>query len=613
MKTAQPTTEQALYALILALALALRLFNLGAPPLNDAEAVPALQALAVARGEADGIGSKPLVVSLTGLTFSLFGSSNFAARLFPALAGAVLALTPLFFRQLLGRKTALILAAGLALDPGLTAIARQVGSPMPGVAFGMLALGLAYSERWTLAGIAAGLALLSGPAVASGILGLVLAWAVKKLLEKPGRLALRNWEGEPVALFPSAESQRRPALIAFGLTLLVAGTFFFRFPQGLGAWMQSLADWLGGWMASSGVPGLRLLAGLLVYTPLAVFFGISGAVHAWRGSTWDNLGGRQTVTARFLTLWLLFALGIAALYPGREMNDLAWALVPLWGLAALGLNRFLEGRSETVPASLGQAVLIFVLLALAWLNLAGLTLADPGVQVYTLRLGLLGGVLLLGGLTTALVALGWSWNVASRGLLWGCLAALGLFTLANVAHLSWFYRAERADIQEIWASAPAVGDADLLLQTLGDHSAWRTGRRDAIDVTVELNSPSLRWALRDIRGARYPSVGEPLSQGTGLMGENSPSLVITRQNAAAPSLAAAYRGQDFNWLLRPAWTGVLPPNFLRWLAFRQAPVQPESLILWVRGDLFPGGQLAPVEESAPSPASPLQPDSEPVE
>jgi hypothetical protein len=93
--------------------------------------------------------------------------------------------------------------------------------------------------------------------------------------------------------------------------------------------------------------------------------------------------------------------------------------------------------------------LIFVLLALVWLNLAGLSSAEPGEQAYVLRLGLLLGVLALAGLTTGLVALGWSWGVARSGLLLGVLVALGLLVLSNTAHVSQFHPVAREDIQEL--------------------------------------------------------------------------------------------------------------------------------------------------------------------
>jgi hypothetical protein len=139
-----------------------------------------------------------------------------------------------------------------------------------------------------------------------------------------------------------------------------------------------------------------------------------------------------------------------------------------------------------------------------------------------------------------------------------------------------------------------TGDADLLVQTLGELSSWQTGRPEAIDVRVEVDLPSLRWALRGYPRASFLGGGETSLPGAG---QGLPSALITHQTQDTPSLASAYRGQDFIWSIYPAWSGGFPPDFFRWLVFRQSPVQQDQLILWARSDLFPGGELAPQDSS----------------
>jgi len=98
--------------------------------------------------------------------------------LYPAIAGSLLVLVPLFFKRELGSLAALILMTGLALDPGLVVMSRTLGSPMGAIGFGLLAVGLAYARRPLLAGVAAGLSLLSGQAVIAGLASMGLAWGV---------------------------------------------------------------------------------------------------------------------------------------------------------------------------------------------------------------------------------------------------------------------------------------------------------------------------------------------------------------------------------------------------------------------------------------------------
>jgi hypothetical protein len=57
-------------------------------------------------------------------------------------------------------------------------------------------------------------------------------------------------------------------------------------------------------------------------------------------------------------------------------------------------------------------------------------------------------------------------------------------------------------------------------------------------------------------------------------------------------LPAAYRGQDFTWRQTPAWEQLQNPDWIRWLVFRKFPreeqtILKETIILWVRDDLFP--------------------------
>jgi hypothetical protein len=120
------------------------------------------------------------------------------------------------------------------------------------------------------------------------------------------------------------------------------------------------------------------------------------------------------------------------------------------------------------------------------------------------------------------------------------------------------------------------------MQTVRDLSNWKTGFPDMVNIVSTVDAPSLRWVLRDYANLRFvtqPPVGE------------LPEIMITRQEHEAPALTTSYQGQDFAWWIRPAWQGALPPDIINWLTFRQAPLVNEQIILWGRGDLFPGGSV----------------------
>lgn len=587
MNTNRLTLENTLYLLAFAIALAVRLYRLGAAPLSDFEADWALQALGVSRWEQVAFGNSPGYVTLTGLTFFVVGSSNFAARLWPALAGSLLVLVPFIFRQPLGRKAALVLAFGLALDPGLVSISRMAGGEMLAAGWGLLAIGLWSIRRPLFAGISAGLALLAGPALLQGAIGLVLAWAVWRLLVARG--VLDPLEVELGSERISADNGKLwVAAYAAAGTILLAGTLFLFYPAGLGGLAAALPAYLGGWLQPSGVPASRLLAALVIYQPFALVFGILAGIRAWR---------RADSIPCWLTLWFAAALLLAIWYPGRQAADLVWAILPLWVLAAMEIGRhFHIYEWDRLPAS-GQALLIVILLALAWINLAGVSLISADPEVAQLRWAVIAGSLALGGVSTALVALGWSPVVAQRGLAWGFGVAMGLYVLATL----WGATQLRLNGErELWRPAPAIHQADLLLETLRDLSIWRTGHSNRMDVVVATPAPSLRWLLRDWQEASFI---------TSLAPSELPEAIIATVDQSQPQLAVSYRGQDFSWWVSPGWEGAIPVDWPRWLVFREAPQVKEHVILWARGDVFPEGSLLPaLQEGPPGLESPAEDD-----
>ncbi len=568
--------ENFLYIAAFVLALFLRLLQLGAVPLSDFEANWAMQALSLARGQSFSMGPQPLYVVLTGLVFYVFGSSAFLARLIPALAGSLLVFLPFAFRRTLGRTVALIVVFGLALDPGLVALSRLAGGPMLAASFGLLTLTALYYRRFALGGILAGLTLLSGPEILTGLLGLLLALLAIHALETAGYLLPFGENGhETIETAPA--STRMLLFFLLGAFFLV-GTLFFTAPKALGAAAATIPAYLSGWATPSGVPALRLPAALLTYQPLAAIFGFIGLARAWISP------GPHDNTAKRLSLWFFFALLIGMLYPARQLDDLVWALIPLWGLAALEMQRDLVLLSDrqTRLASIGQALLLFTLFAYAWENIVGLDQLAAG-NIARTALFLILGALALATVTTILVALGWSWSTARTGLAWGVGIALGLYMLSTTGAAAQDRAGATAATSDLWAHLPAAGQAVLLSQTIHDLDIWNKGQGNDLKIVSLVDDPSVRWLLRDWPDSSFQ---------TGLAPGHQPDLILSYKEQETPSLAAGYRGQDFAWQVTPAWQGILPPDLLKWIAFRRTDQTDRLLILWARSDLFPGGATA---------------------
>ena len=584
MKNQSLTIEHAVYFGVLFLAIVVRLI---APesPLSDFEASWAMRAWDVAQGTPTEIGAQPGYVLLTGLLFFLFGSGDQLARLLPIIAGSLLVLLPFFFRDRLGRKAALVMAIGLAIDPGLVALSRLAGGPMMAVGFGLLGLAAFSASQTVLGGILVGLAVLSGPPFWAGLLGLGLAWGILRAFRIFPRGERRNPSKWLPDLPGSGSATLRAGFISGGGTLLLAGTLFLRFPQGLGAMATALPAYVQGWLIPSGVPASRLWLALMMYQPLALVFGLISMGRAWAGRPSDT-----TALRRALGVWFLAALLLALVYPGRQVAELAWPLVPLWGLAALEIARYLKweaGQSYENTVSWALAALLVVLFSALWVNVAGLSVVQPGDRVYVLRWVVIGGAIMLGVLSTLLVATAWPPQVATRGAVLGVCLALGVGMLSGIWGGSSRDTSRRMDV---WTPGAMTGQQDLLMRTLGDLGEWSAGRRDSLDVVVLVDYPSLRWSLRQLPYVRFQ---ETVSPG------DLPSAIVTTAEQTALKAAFSYRGQDFTWRVSPAWDAITAGDWLTWLVVRQVPTVSEQIIVWARADLFPGGGSSEAQAESP--------------
>lgn len=256
----------------------------------------------------------------------------------------------------------------------------------------------------------------------------------------------------------------------------------------------------------------------------------------------------------------------------------------MWILAGRELQAQFQRRPESWIVTVAEAVLVFILLLVGWLNLAAIS------QTGDLRRWLLQPLLLLVGvIATILIGLGWSKADVRQGLAWGMLFGLGLFIFGELLAV---IQPRSGQVFELWQVQSKPGMVNNFEMTLGDLSEWATGRRDSLEIQVTEQDNSLRWALRNFVNTGFPDSGIP----TGL-----PGAVVTDQQAEQPRLAGEYRGQSFEWEYVPDFQAIVPPDWLRWLVYRQAPVSAREITVWARGDIFPGGML--FREPAAEPVS----------
>jgi hypothetical protein len=290
------TIEIAFYTLIFLAALALRLTNLGQPPLLESEANWAFQAWQLSQGESIPVASQVAYLSLTEGLFSFFTGTNFLARLWPAFIGSLLIWLPYLFRKELTRMPALILAGGLALAPTLVPVSRISGGPIPALTFLLLSVGAFHKMKIPWAIFLLGLGLFSGPGFWIGFLLLAIAVLVCKLVIgfDPGdylKPRMEYFREKPQNWLVSST----PALLG----LLVIGSFFLRNFQGITAWAGSLLEFFRSWGGSAGLSIASFLVFFAVKNPLILIFGIVGFIRAWL--TNERLG-------KGLAIWFFVSL-----------------------------------------------------------------------------------------------------------------------------------------------------------------------------------------------------------------------------------------------------------------------------------------------------------------
>jgi hypothetical protein len=584
--------ETFLFMIAFLLALVLRFYQLGAAPLSDSESVWALQSYLIANPDLQtsgfGIGPNPAYVFSTGFLFTIFGASNFLARFWPALAGSILVLAPVLIRRNIGIQAALISAFGLAIDPGLVAVSRTAGGPILALAFGLIALGLFFLRHIKSSGIMTGLASLSGPSIFTGVTVGLATWITEAFLRQ------RNMSADNINLEKNDRSKTlisrltsmqlkenekgnlpwRELFLFSGGIILTAGTYFFLYPQGLAAWFDSFLTFLKGWFTPSGIPAFHILVVLTAFQPIALLFGLITVIRWFKNSNVDKEPSRLVFTA--ISSWFLASLLFLMLYPAREVSGLIWALVPLWVLASWEISRYLRFQS-TSPITLIFASIIFILCVLFWNALisSGQMLVFFGEPAIGVQVALIAGVFLIAALSVILVSLGWNRLIAERGLLWGISAALLIYTISLTWNVS---IGKQNQPQALWYPNPGTGQALLLMDTLQDISNSQTGMPFEIPILSTVQTPSMRWFLRDFRNTQFLSI---------LPSENLPDIVITREVDNLPPGDKTYRGQDFVWNTHPGWNGALPPDYLSWLTFHKAPSTPEMVILWASSSLFP--------------------------
>lgn len=619
------------YALLALVAFVLRFAELDTVPPRAGE-IPNL--LAIWRGQAI---DSPLVALAQTVGFQFLGGTVFAGRVLTALAGMAVALSPIAFRDELGRGRAFGLSVLLTTLPPLFITTRSA----EGVVWGLLvtafilrqtltALQTGQKSRWTaaLVGIFSLIVLTEpGGVILAALLVFAsvaaLIWQdTENELEDP----IDEDDTEPeisVSAWANfrAQTRRLPweSGLAIGALVAVAVTTLFFNPNGLshiGALLQGIVS-----LFSTATPD-NLIGVVLFQLPWTLVLAIGGVWVA-------NREGWPLVD-RFFALWTVFALFAAIIIPGLSNAHALFLAVPLCGLASGALAAaFLDDRRRTLWADAeSQAgdelaaiyrpsngrwilgVVVFALLILTSVHFQ--TIAREFLQVLDgsfasfftrlqtnavyvdVRIGILwafiGTMFLLVGFFLAAGIWG------NRATLQGYAVGVLIFLCITQTSTGWYAAVFNADDPvEAWDS-PTTGRGYMLLsQTLDDFMMRESFGFSLLPITVVRDAASgvtedglLGWLLKDQRVEFVDSLDEARAK---------PFVIVPDgyfEENLEPDLGGSYVGQKF--VLSKAWSPntLLGADVLTWWLQRQTRSQPyavQSVTLWVRQDVFEGAPI----------------------
>lgn len=564
-RSAKRRWEVALWVVVGLVSLMLRIAQLDAPPLTADEAAAATAAWRAVTGEGLSLTDyNPLLLAGNSLLFTLFGAGDAMARLWPALFGWLLVLTPMLWRRSLGRVGALAAGAYLALSPAGLVASRQVEGTMIAALGAIVFIGglirFLESDRsgWlTLAALGLALGVSSGVSAYGLLLPLGLAVAVVAKAW-PEDLAWRSHD-DLSRLRPHAAS----FLLVFGVAVLVLSTGLGWNLPGFGSVGGLFVAWLSRFR--SGLrPSASPLTLLAVYELSATVFGIGGLVVG-------VLRGRRT--AVLLGVWAALEALMLGLMPGRAPTDLVWVVIPLALLTGMGIDELVRGRWFSGGAlQVAYGSIVLVLWGHCYLMLARYATFGDRTD---LALALITVVLQM------LLSLSFGLALGADRTVRTMAAGTGIVLVMLTVAAGWrvAYR-HPTDPREPLLSEPTAVNVRDLVQTLRELSWRETGLPTTLAFTVVAPQDSvLSWYLRDFTMARH------FERPSGLTSEDLGPIVVTsgRDETLVAAAQRPYAGQDFpvsrQWTPRELGCRFWRPGChaaVDWFLFREGVPLPEA-------------------------------------
>jgi len=563
------TVEHVLYLLILIVASILRLVELDFVPLSPGEASEAIAVWNFWQpGSIDLEFISPVYFTLTALFTQIAGFSDAVMRFVPVLFGIGVVLLPLTIRHRTGKIGALVASLFLALSPALVHISRTAGGQSVAIFSGLL-LFISWirfqeskSETWFwILAVALALGLTSDPLFFSITLSLFAAWVVHYYA---GPHLLLDEDGTRRFWFQPGRRLARDGLILFLVVFVLLATAFLMATRGIGATADLFAGWLGKFFRLTETRSL-----ISPFTAVSriefvlLILGIPSLIWAAR---------KEKALPIFLGYWISFGLLLMLLQPG-SINNIFILVLP--GYLLIG------NFADNVFRKFSRWPNLFVFLVMVVGGSIGFTnfirfgrltsfqLAGAG----SFHLLLVFTVIVLAAIAATII---WSWS--EQQISAGLFSGIVLFLLLGMwSNAWWLSHAGGSDTREPFIGTATDESLRLMAANLEDISWQLTNSKNGLQIASTVDTPSLRWYLRDIDGLAYTSTLTRV--------EMKQALITPVQDL--PTLANQFVGTEYAILRSETELQLDWRQALSWWLFRevQTPIQKERVIFWLRADL----------------------------
>ncbi len=553
---ARITIADGLIMLLGTVAAIMRFVDLGKLPLSPAEAAEAWSVWQFWQPGGVGTAASPAYSSLTSLLLPLLGDSDAVMRLIPALVGLGIVFLPWLLRRQLGTVGALTAVTILTISPIQAIVSRTAGGDAVALAalllivIGWLRYEAAPEQRWftiIFAGLALGLT--SSPLFYGGLVTLALT-----------RLVLWRF----LFTYVDPDVKRKTAVTTLTIFLALSTLMLWHL-SGLGAAAMLPATWIMQFGLNPAQMFETVLA-FIRYEPFLTVMGLTAVIWAIRS---DNKLAKQ------LAGWTGLVFALMLLQPG-QMSNAALLTLPAAMLVGLMANSLLETPLSRLGwAWAGGALLLG---SLVFVNLARFSRVVTNApqefsSIWTILLAVTAGLVTIYFLST------WEGTAVLQGTF---LALLAIFAFYQWGTGWWLSHDAANDPRERWVTLATDNDISLLVTTVQDISRQAANADYELDIFSSVDSPVLRWYLRDFNQAQF---GNSLPA-------NAQNQAIISPDDAELALGSDYAGADFGVLRN----GLQPREFpsptpgvdiLRWWLFHESSLaaNEERVILWWRTDL----------------------------